>query len=173
MYAAVGELVSAGHRDSMTVPQVAERAGVNPTSIYRRWGTIDALLSEVAVAALTGDEPLPDTGTVVGDLRDWAAIIAADITRPQRVVYLRAMVGARVGVPGSCPCWDIRLEQAARMLARGADRGESVPTVMQVLDHVIAPLYHHVAFGLEVDEEYAHRLVDDVVAMSALAPATN
>ena len=34
----------------MTIPEVAELAGVNPTSIYRRWGTIDALLGEVAVA---------------------------------------------------------------------------------------------------------------------------
>ena len=171
VYAAVGELVSEGHRDSVTVPQVAERAGVNPTSVYRRWGSIDALLSEVAVAALTDDEPLPDTGTVVGDLREWASIIAADITRPQRIVYLRAMVGARVGTPGSCPCWDVRLEQAQAMLDRAAARGESVPTVAQVLDHVIAPLYHHVVFGLEVDDDFADRLVDDVLAMSLRVPA--
>ncbi|WP_299573319.1 TetR/AcrR family transcriptional regulator [uncultured Williamsia sp.] len=171
VYAAVGELVSEGHRDSVTVPQVAERAGVNPTSVYRRWGSIEALMSEVAVAALTGDEPLPDTGTAVGDLREWASIIAADITRPERIVYLRAMVGARVGIPGSCPCWDVRLTQADEMLARAVERGESVPTVTQVLDHVIAPLYHHVVFGLPVDDDYTHRLVDEVLAMSARVPA--
>jgi AcrR family transcriptional regulator len=172
VYAAVGELVSEGRRESVTIPQVAERAGVNPTSVYRRWGSIDALLSEVAVAALTGDEPLPDTGTIVGDLREWASIIAADITRPQRIVYLRAMVGARVGTPGFCPCWATRDEQARAMLARAADRGEAVPTVAQVLDHVIAPLYHHVVFGLDVDDDFAHRLVDDVLAMSATVPAS-
>ncbi|MGZ8178420.1 TetR/AcrR family transcriptional regulator [Williamsia sp. SKLECPSW1] len=172
VYAAVGELVSEGHRDSVTVPQVAERAGVNPTSVYRRWGSIEALLSEVAVAALTDDEPLPDTGSVVGDLREWASIIAADITRPQRIVYLRAMVGARVGTPGNCPCWNVRMQQADEMLTRAADRGESVPTVAQVLEHVIAPLYHHVVFGLPVDDDYAHHLVDDVLAMSARVPAS-
>lgn len=171
VYAAVGELVSEGHRDSVTVPQVAERAGVNPTSVYRRWGSIDALMSEVAVAALTGDEPLPDTGTIVGDLREWASIIAADITRPERIVYLRAMVGARVGMPGSCPCWDVREQQAETMLGRAAERGEAVPTMRQVLEHVIAPLYHHVVFGLDVDDDYAHRLVDDVLAMSVRVPA--
>lgn len=173
VYAAVGELVSEGHRDSVTVPQVADRAGVNPTSVYRRWGSIDALMSEVAVAALTGDENLPDTGTVVGDLREWASIIAADITRPQRIVYLRAMVGARVGTPGSCPCWDVREQQAEAMLARAAERGETVPTVRQVLEHVIAPLYHHVVFGLDVDDDYAHHLVDDVLAMGVRVPAGN
>merc|ERR1711969_233232 len=45
----------------MTIPEVAELAEVNPTSIYRRWGSIEALLGEVAVAALTQGEPLPDT----------------------------------------------------------------------------------------------------------------
>ena len=38
--------------------------------------------------------------------------------------------------------------------------------VEQILDHVISPLYHHVAFALEVDDAYARRLVSDVLAMS-------
>ena len=62
VYAAVGELVSEGHRDSVTVPQVAERAGVNPTSVYRRWGSVDALMSclrSVRPAAPTEFMPAP------------------------------------------------------------------------------------------------------------------
>ena len=165
VYAAVGSLVSEGFRDTMTVPQVAERAGVNPTSVYRRWGAVSTLLEEVAVAALTGDEPMPDTGSIRGDLETWSGIIVADITRPERIVYLRAMVGAREGTPGQCPCWEIRDEQAAAMIARAAARGEAVPTVAQVLNHVVAPLYHHVVFGLPADEAYAHSMVADVLAM--------
>ncbi|MFI6448017.1 helix-turn-helix domain-containing protein [Kitasatospora sp. NPDC050543] len=34
----------------LTIPAVAERAGVNPTTIYRRWGTPQALLAEVRPA---------------------------------------------------------------------------------------------------------------------------
>ncbi|MGU3292971.1 TetR/AcrR family transcriptional regulator [Williamsia sp. M5A3_1d] len=166
VYSAVGALVSEGHRDTLTVPQVAERAGVNPTSIYRRWGGVAALLEEVAVAALTGDEPMPDTGSIRGDLEAWAGIIVTDITRPERIVYLRAMVSAREGTPGECPCWEIRDAQAGQMLARAADRGESVPTVAQVLNHIVAPLYHHVVFGLHADEAFAHSLVADVLAMA-------
>ena len=44
VFTAVGQLVGAGQRETMTIPQVADLAGVNPTSIYRRWGSIDALL---------------------------------------------------------------------------------------------------------------------------------
>jgi AcrR family transcriptional regulator len=165
VYTAVGELVGQGERDDMTIAQVAERAGVNPTSIYRRWGSIDALLEEVAVAALTEDESLPDTGTIVGDLQAWAAIIAADIGRPERIIYLRAMASARGYFVEACPCWDLRTRQAEQMIERARARGERVPSPRQVVDHVIAPLYHHAIFGLVVGSDYSNDLVNDVFAM--------
>jgi AcrR family transcriptional regulator len=165
VYTAVGQLVGEGERDSMTIPQVAERAGVNPTSVYRRWGTIDALLEEVAVSALTEDESLPDTGTITGDLEAWAAIIAADIGRPERIVYLRAMASARGYLVDACPCWDMRTRQARQMTDRARQRGECTPTPRQVVDHIIAPLYHHAIFGLAIGPEYSSALVADVFAM--------
>ncbi|MFJ6096170.1 TetR/AcrR family transcriptional regulator [Williamsia muralis] len=164
VYTAVGELVSEGYRETMTIPQVAERAGVNPTSIYRRWGVMDALLEEVAVAALTKNEPLPDTGSIAGDLRAWATVIVDDITRPERTTYLRAMVGARKEI-GTCPCWDTRDAQLQSMIERARSRGEKVPSARRALDHIVAPLYHHVVFGLPADRAYADRLVEDVLAM--------
>lgn len=166
VYTAVGELVGEGRREDMTIPQVAERAGVNPTSIYRRWGSIDALLEEVAVAALTRDEPMPDTGSIAGDLRAWAGAIAADIARPQRRTYLRAMISARNDGLGQCPCWDQRTEQAEQMIRRARGRGDATPSAAQVLDHVVAPLYHHAVFGLVVDADYAAALVSDVLALT-------
>lgn len=172
MYAAVGELVGEGHRETMTIPQIAERAQVNPTSVYRRWGAVDTLLEQVAVAALTNDEPLPDTGSLAGDLEAWAEIIVDDITRPERVTYLRAMVAARKGVPGTCPCWETRAEQIRRLVERAHGRGESSPEPEQVLDHVVAPLYHHVVFGLVADRAYARALVSDVLAMAGSRRST-
>ncbi len=172
VYAAVGQLVGAGQRDTMTIPEVADLAGVNPTSIYRRWGSIDALLGEVAVAALTQGEPLPDTGVLRDDIAEWARVIAADIGRPKRRAYLRAMVAARDDVVEACPCWEIRREQAKEMIARASERGEATPSVRQLLDHVIAPLYHHAVFGLAVDDAYVAELVDDVVAMLGAAPGS-
>lgn len=167
VYAAVGQLVGAGRRDTMTIPEVAELAEVNPTSIYRRWGSIETLLGEVAVAALTQGEPLPDTGVLDVDLAEWSKIIAADIGRPKRRAYLRAMVFARNDVVEECPCWEIRREQAEEMVGRSVARGETTPSVRQILDHVVAPLYHHAVFGLALDERYAEDLVADVMAMSA------
>lgn len=166
VYTAVGHLVGEGQREGMTIPQVAERAGVNPTSIYRRWGSVDALLEEVAVAVLTRDEPMPDTGGIAGDLRSWAGAIAADVARPQRRTYLRAMISARTDPVEHCPCWSQRIDQAEQMIRRARQRGEAAPSAAQVLDHVVAPLYHHAVFGLVTDADYADSLVADVLALA-------
>ncbi|TRW80348.1 TetR/AcrR family transcriptional regulator [Mycolicibacterium sp. 018/SC-01/001] len=166
IYAAVGELVVEG-AGKLSFPIIAERAGVNPTTLYRRWDDVTALLEEVAIAALTRDgEAVPDTGSLEGDLSAWASIIAADITRVQRTRYLRAMAAARVDIVSTCPVMETRRGQATEMLRRARERGEKTPTVDQVLDHVISPLYHHVVFALPVDDDYAHRLVHDVMAMA-------
>jgi AcrR family transcriptional regulator len=165
IYASVGELVAEG-ATKISFPVIAERAGVNPTTLYRRWDDVNALLEEVAVAALTRDgESIPDTGSLEGDLTEWAEIIASDISRPGRARYLRAMVSARIEIVASCPVMQTRQEQAAEMVRRARERGEPTPTVAQILDHVIAPLYHHVAFALEVDHEFARRMVRDVLTM--------
>ena len=165
IYSSVGELVAEG-ASKISFPVIAERAGVNPTTLYRRWGDVSALLEEVAVAALTRDgESAPDTGSLEEDLTEWAIVIARDITRPKRTRYLRAMVSARVEIVSSCPVMETRREQATEMVRRAHERGEATPSVAQILDHVIAPLYHRVAFALEVDDEYPRRLVRDVLAM--------
>jgi len=165
IYTSVGELVGEG-ADKITFSVIAERARVNPTTLYRRWDDVNALLEEVAVAALTREgESVPDTGSLEEDLMEWATLIARDITRPERTRYLRATVSARVELVSRCPVMETRREQATEMVRRAGERGETTPTVPQILDHIIAPLYHHVVFALQVDYEYARRLVRDVLAM--------
>lgn len=165
IYTSVGELVGEG-ATKLSFPVIAERAGVNPTTLYRRWGDVGALLEEVAIAALTRDgESIPDTGSLEQDLIEWATIIESDITRPERTRYLRATASARAEVVSNCPVMETRREQAAEMVRRARDRGEVTPSVAQILDHVISPLYHHVVFALPVDADYARRMVHDVLAM--------
>jgi AcrR family transcriptional regulator len=165
IYTSVGELIGEG-ANKISFPVIAERAGVNPTTLYRRWDDVNALLEEVTVAALTRDgAAVPDTGSLEHDLTQWANIIVDDITRPERVRFLRAMVAARAEIVSSCAVTRRRGEQAAEMVGRARDRGEATPTVPQILDHLIAPLYHGVVFALPVDHEYARRLVHDVLAM--------
>ena len=75
------------------------------------------------------------------------------------------MVAARDEVVSSCSVMERRRDQAAEMVRRASGRGQQAPTVGQIVDHIVAPLYHHVVFALPVEEDYARLLVRDVLLM--------
>jgi AcrR family transcriptional regulator len=54
--------------DRLTVPEVADRAGLNKTSVYRRWPTKQALVGAALGRSLGHDAPLPDTGSLATDM---------------------------------------------------------------------------------------------------------
>ena len=68
VHQAVLDLLTERGTAELSIPVVAQRAGVNPTSIYRRWRTREGLLADVAMSRLERDLPLPDTGSLRGDL---------------------------------------------------------------------------------------------------------
>ncbi|WP_030557911.1 TetR/AcrR family transcriptional regulator, partial [Streptomyces exfoliatus] len=67
VHAAVRELVAELGREALTVPQVAARAGVTPSTIYRRWGDLQELLSDVAVEHLRPEALPADLGSLRED----------------------------------------------------------------------------------------------------------
>ena len=159
VYAAVATLLSGA--EEPTIPAVAARAGVNPTSVYRRWGDVDALVEEVAVAVLTEDAPIPDTGSLRADLTIWAQFLATDISRPERVAFLRALVGSLRDEDGKGKCTANREVQIEQILDHARARGEATPDVEQVMDQVVAPLYYAVLFGRDgADRAHAQILVE-------------
>ncbi|TCQ96718.1 TetR family transcriptional regulator [Neorhizobium sp. JUb45] len=52
VHGAVQELLTAMDRAEVTVPMIAEKAGVTPSTIHRRWGDLADLLADVAVARM-------------------------------------------------------------------------------------------------------------------------
>ena len=60
---ALEELARVGYH-RLSVPAVAARAGLNKTSVYRRWPTKGALVGAALAGALGHDAPLPDTGAL-------------------------------------------------------------------------------------------------------------
>src|SRR6476620_11773435 len=69
---AVEELIAEQGSDAVTIPMVAERAGVNHSSIYRRWGDARTMINDLATYRLAPDRDLPDTGDLRADLTVWA-----------------------------------------------------------------------------------------------------
>ena len=162
---AVIELICDPGHEPVTIPIVAARAGVNPTSIYRRWGDINGLLTDIAVAELDADTDVPDTGDLTTDLHGWAEEVLAYLKRPGGISFLRTAVNVAVDEEGRQRCLRNRRTQLGLILGRAVERGDAVPPLDLVMDRVVAPLYFRVLFGIpDTDAAYAHAIVDDVLA---------
>ncbi|MSE19101.1 TetR family transcriptional regulator, partial [Pantoea agglomerans] len=62
----VNRLLETLDRSAITVPMIAEQAGVTPSTIYRRWGDLSQLLADVAVARMRPIAEPEDTGSTAG-----------------------------------------------------------------------------------------------------------
>jgi AcrR family transcriptional regulator len=63
--------------ERLSIPQIAELAGVNKTSIYRRWPSKAELVRDALAVAMNHTNQAPDTGELRGDLIELARIVAA------------------------------------------------------------------------------------------------
>lgn len=145
---------------NVTMPEIAKRAGIAPTSLYRRWGDVGSLLMEMAVERLNETFPLPDEGTLVADLTLWARRITAGLNADIEVNFFRVLLATTaMSSETRHQVLAPRLEQLNAMLARAKIRGEAAPEADGVIDHLIAPLYMRSVLGMPLDEQYADKLV--------------
>jgi AcrR family transcriptional regulator len=163
VFAAAEALLAEKAASDIAMVDIAQRAGVAATSLYRRWGDVRSLLMEVAVERLMQDSPLPDTGSLRGDLTAWAKAVAASLANPAASIFFRVYIGT-VPAPGDeaagrAPAVMRRIEQIAVMLDSARARGEKAPHVFEVTDHLLAPIYMRTLFGFPVDAAAAEGLV--------------
>ncbi|MEU3775369.1 TetR/AcrR family transcriptional regulator [Streptomyces sp. NPDC032472] len=176
VHQAVIDLLSAPEGAELTIPAIAQRAGVNHTSIYRRWGSREALLADVVTTRLERDWPLSDTGTLRGDLTAWAEAGVASIRTPEGRLLVRAVA---LSMPNSSHAqaeraqhFQRRLHSIERIRERAAARGENPPPLEQILDQLIAPLYLRAIFGIDPPASgYPQLLVDRLLGTTS-APDT-
>lgn len=166
---AVVDLLGERPWEEITVPLVAERSGVHQATIYRRWGSMSELLNDVVIERLATTGPVPDTGSLREDLQRYATMVAASLAEDLIPLILRATVlEIRPGQPRrSSPAFRERERQLQAMLDRAEARGERVPTLAELLELVVAPLYFYALFTEPMPAAKASRLVDrllDVVA---------
>ncbi|AXE24823.1 TetR family transcriptional regulator [Streptomyces globosus] len=167
VHAAVRELTAEVGRDALTVPLIAQRAGVTPSTVYRRWGDLQELLSDVAVERLRPDTAPADHGTLAADLTAWAEQFLDEMSSPAGRAYVRdALLGdPDGGNAGQCSAY--AAGHIGVILERAAARGERAPDTEAVIDRVVAPLVYRILFRPDgLDTARARALV-----VSLLAPA--
>ncbi|MFI0369726.1 TetR/AcrR family transcriptional regulator [Actinomadura sp. 1N219] len=168
--ATLAELSEHGYR-GLSVETVAARSGVHKTTVYRRWGGAGGLVADALDAAAGEPWPVPDTGTLHGDLRAIARLVLTGFTDPRQGPVTRAFVSAAAQSAEAARALHAffarRHEQAAAVVRRAAERGE-VPAGTDAADVVraaVAPLYHRLFItGEPVDEACADRAAAAAIA---------
>jgi AcrR family transcriptional regulator len=162
VHQAVRELLTDETSDVLTIPVIAARAGVHATTVYRRWGSVGDLLTDVATSRFSGDVVVPDTGSLRGDLERYASDLAKDLSDPDTLALVRAIVGT--GGEGAGVCRGERQRQLEAILERDQARGNQTPPLDRAIDLLLAPLYYRAVFTDQAPTpEWARSLVSHLL----------
>jgi AcrR family transcriptional regulator len=167
--ATLAELAENGYT-GLSLERIARRAGVNKTSLYRRWGTRDQLVLEAMLERTGKHVPVPDTGSLRKDLLALATTAAANASTPEVAAMARAVAAdsPRDGklAAASKRFWAERLALDGVIVERAIERGEVRPGTepSEVIEAVIGPIHLRLLLTHEaVDPGFIERIVDTVV----------
>jgi len=164
--ATLEELAEKGYR-SLGFEGIASRAGVHKTTIYRHWPTQDALIKEALLAHTGEAAPVPDTGSLRGDLIEFGKAMVENITSPLYEGVIRTLVSEagkdRALSEMGRDFWQERFEMAREIIRRAIARGElgegTDPNLL--LDVFLGPLYLRLLITREpLDEAFTERVVE-------------
>lgn len=155
----------------LTMGDVATRAGVAKTTLYRRWANKNELVVD-AVAVLFDELELPDRGSLTADVEGVVLQFAALLNRPETRTALMAVVAEstrddalRVRIRSAIVGRQKRLviEGRQRAQARGElpyekEPGAAARNTDLIFDVVAGAVVHRTLVSAEpVDEEWARR----------------
>ena len=176
--ATLAELSTAGY-SALSLQGIAHRAGVHKTTVYRRWGSRDRLLLEAILERSSERVPIPDTGSLRGDLLAVATAVIAMITTPEITAAIRAFVSEAPREPALAVSghefWEARFSLTREVIERAVQRRELPKNANPdlAIEALIGPIYLRLLVTREpLDAEYAGQLVDHVIAGMLGAPAT-
>jgi AcrR family transcriptional regulator len=175
---ATGEELNRVGYANLKVEEVAARAGVNKTTIYRRWPNKAILVSETLDSHFQRERPMPDTGSLRGDF----TVYLTNMVSLSKAAIWRGVLTALAGRT------DPEVEAIARklylrerafrtsMVQRAIDRGDFPRGVDAELigDMCSAPILRRLlTFGEKVEAQYVDAVIDIALTGSAVAAVKN
>jgi AcrR family transcriptional regulator len=158
------ELIEEGDVGDLTVERLAQRAGVNKTTIYRRWRDLHGLIGDVLMQLGSLHVPIPDTGEFDRDLAELAESLREAVTTQAGGKVITALAAA---APRSKASADVlrgflkqRFEQAEIIVRRAVDRGELPEGIdgVGVIEALGAPFYLRLLVTAEaIDVTFSQR----------------
>jgi AcrR family transcriptional regulator len=149
---------------ALDLADIARRADIGKTTVYRRWGTPAALVADLLLDMAEQSLPRAETGTLDGDLRANARLVHKTLTDPRSSALFKAVITAAADDPDTATAlhrfYATRIAEWAPCVDQAAQRGE-VPQgtdASEVIRAVSAPLYYRfLVSGDELDAAAAER----------------
>jgi AcrR family transcriptional regulator len=148
----------------LRVERVAAAAGVNKTSIYRRWPTRAELVA-AAIAQASEEEPaITPTADLRGDLIALLGQKAANLAHPRARKILQTLMalGDQPSAKLGAQLHAHRYRRPRALLAAAVASGALPPKtdVDFLTELLMAPLLHRILLGQRVDRAFITRVVD-------------
>ncbi|GGX80371.1 transcriptional regulator [Streptomyces minutiscleroticus] len=158
----------------LDLADIARRAEVGKTTVYRRWGTATGLVADLLADMAEQSLPRTETGSLLGDLRANARLVQRTLADPRQGALFKAVIAAATCEAKTAEAlhhfYDVRVTEWAPCVQQAIDRGE-VPEgtdTHEVIRAVSAPLYYRLlTSGGPLDEDAA----DQAAAAAATAAA--
>ncbi|KJY33408.1 TetR/AcrR family transcriptional regulator [Streptomyces sp. NRRL S-495] len=168
--AAEDALVEVGFA-GLDLGDVARRAEVGRTTVYRRWGSVGALLADLLTDMAEQSLPRARTGSLAEDLRTNARLVARTLADPRQGALFRAVLVAAACDHDAAEAlhrfYRARVEEWAPCVTEAVDRGELPPDTdpVEVVRAVSAPLYYRMLTTPDpLDEATADRAAATTLA---------
>ena len=151
----------------LDLADIARRAEVGKTTVYRRWGTVTGLVADLLKDMAEQSLPRTETGSLLGDLKANARLVQRTLSDPRQGALFKAVIAAAICEPKTAEAlhhfYEIRVREWAPCVQQAIDRGE-VPEdtdAHEVIRAVSAPLYYRVlTTGDRLDEDAANRAAE-------------
>ncbi|MBE7683407.1 TetR/AcrR family transcriptional regulator [Paenibacillus sp. P13VS] len=156
---------------AITVEKIAERAQVSKATIYKWWPSKGAVIMDGYMSAMTARLPVPDTGSVLEDVRIHASNMIQFLTS-QDGKAITEIIGEGQSDPGLAVEYRTRYIQPRRreawgIIEKGVTRGElkSDLDIGLCIDMIYGPVFYRMLVtGEPMDPEFVHRLLDSLFA---------
>jgi AcrR family transcriptional regulator len=147
-------------RSDINVPMIAERAGVTPSTVYRRWGDLTQLLADTAAERLRPVADPDDTGSLSGDLSAFVLQYAEEMASPVGRALLRDVLAETVSDLAAARCCAYTTHHLETLKSRALARGEAGFSVDEAIDILIAPICYRILFANgEPSPDYVNALL--------------
>ncbi|MER6435341.1 MULTISPECIES: TetR/AcrR family transcriptional regulator [unclassified Streptomyces] len=171
---AAGDVLAERGFAHLDLADVARRAEVGKTTVYRRWGSVAGLVADLLSDMADQSLPRADTGSVLGDLRANAALVRRTLADARQGPLFRAVIAAATSDARTAEAlrrfYEVRVDEWAPCVEQGVARGElpAGTDPAQVVRAVSAPLYYTLlTTGAVPDGAAADRAAEAAFAAAA------